>query len=230
VKPTQYLALYANHIEGLSQGPVAPSTAVNFGQALAPMKSTQNEVGAKLDFGRFGAGLALFEIERPSSRINAANTFVADGEQRNRGIEINSYGEIRPGWRVLGGAAFTDAQLSNTQDGVNNGKTARGVPKNQYNLGTEVDIKTVAGLTVTGRWIHTGSQFVNEANNMSIPSWDRFDLGARYATKFKQGQLTLRASLENILDKDYWSAVTPTFGQVTLGAPRVFRLSATYDF
>jgi iron complex outermembrane receptor protein len=230
VKPTQYLALYANHIEGLSQGPVAPSTATNFGQALAPMQSTQNEVGAKFDFGRFGAGLALFEIERPSTRINAANMFVADGEQRNRGIEINSFGEITSGWRVLGGAAFTDAVLSKTQDGSNDGNTSFGVPKNQYNLGTELDVNTIAGLTVTGRWIRTGSQYVNQANSMSIPSWDRFDLGARYATKFNQSQLTLRANLENVLDKDYWSAVTPTFGQVTLGAPRVFRLSATYDF
>lgn len=230
MKPSKYLALYANHIEGLSQGPVAPMTAVNFGQALAPIQSTQNEVGAKLDFGSFGAGLALFEIERPSTRINAANMFVADGEQRNRGIEINAFGEITSGWRVLGGAAFTDAVLSKTQDGANDGNTSFGVPKNQYNLGTEVDVAAITGLTVTGRWIRTGSQFVNQANSMSIPSWDRFDLGARYATKFKQHQLTIRANLENVLDNDYWSAVTPTFGQVTLGAPRVFRLSATYDF
>ena len=35
-KPVQGLSLYANYIEGLSQGQTAPGTAVNVGQMLPP--------------------------------------------------------------------------------------------------------------------------------------------------------------------------------------------------
>jgi iron complex outermembrane receptor protein len=230
VKPTQYLSVYANHIEGLSQGTVAPIGTVNAGQALAPLESKQNEIGAKLDFGSFGAGVALFEIERPSTNINAANIFTNDGEQRNRGLELTAFGEPISGWRVLGGASFTDAELTKTQGGLNDGNTSFGVPKHQYNLGTELDVFALVGLTLTGRWTYTGSQYVDQANTISIPSWHTVDIGARYITKLSNRDFTLRANIDNLLDNDYWSAVTPSFGQVTLGAPRTLKLSATMDF
>ncbi|MBE1023697.1 TonB-dependent receptor domain-containing protein, partial [Escherichia coli] len=38
VKPLQDLSLYANYIQGLSQGEAAPMTAANAGQVLAPYK------------------------------------------------------------------------------------------------------------------------------------------------------------------------------------------------
>jgi iron complex outermembrane receptor protein len=180
--------------------------------------------------GRYGASAALFQIERPSTTLNAANVFTNDGEQRNRGIELNTFGEPLDGWRLLGGAAFTDAELTKTQGGLNDGNTSFGVPKHQYNLGTEYDIAALPGLTLTGRWIRTGAQYVRQDNSLSIPSWERFDLGARYRTKLNQHDVTLRANVENVFDKDYWAGVSPTFGQVTMGLPRTVRISATFDF
>lgn len=236
VKPWKFVSLYANHIEGLSQGPVAPATVgfpavpvANAGQVLPPSKSRQNEIGVKVDYGNVGASLAVFEIERPNSTY-VGTTFTNDGEQRNRGIEFNAYGEPITGWRVLGGAAFTDAELTKTENGTNDGNTSYGVPKNQYNFGTEFDVAGIPGFTVTGRYIRTGSQFVNQTNTLNIPSWERFDLGARYATKLNDHDVKFRANIENLFDKDYWAAVSPTFGQVTMGAPRTIRLSATFDF
>ncbi|HSH73103.1 MAG TPA: TonB-dependent siderophore receptor [Methylophilaceae bacterium] len=229
IKPWKPLSLYANHIEGLSQGAVAPLGTTNFGTVLSPSRSKQNEIGAKVDFGSYGAGLAVFEIERPSTTTEGG-IFANNGEQLNTGVEFNAYGEPVAGWRVLGGAAFTDAELTKTENGTNDGKTSFGVPKNQYNLGTEYDVAELPGLTLTGRWIRTGSQYVNQTNTLSIPSWDRFDLGARYATKLSNYDVKFRANVENLFDKDYWAAVSPTFGQVTMGAPRTFRLSATFDF
>jgi iron complex outermembrane receptor protein len=230
VKPWQHVSLYANHIEGLSQGPVAPLGSANFGQSLSPLRSKQDEVGVKVDMGRYGASAALFQIERPSTTLNAANVFTNDGEQRNRGIELNTFGEPLDGWRLLGGAAFTDAELTKTQGGLNDGNTSFGVPKHQYNLGTEYDIAALPGLTLTGRWIRTGAQYARQDNSISIPSWERFDLGARYRTKLNQHDVTLRANVENVFDKDYWAGVSPTFGQVTMGLPRTVRISATFDF
>lgn len=53
VKPLQDLSLYANYIQGLSQGEAAPMTAANAGQVLAPYKAEQYEIGAKYDLGAF---------------------------------------------------------------------------------------------------------------------------------------------------------------------------------
>jgi len=230
VKPTHYLSIYANHIEGLSQGQIAPIGTANAGQALSPFESNQKELGAKFDFGTFGAGIALYEIERPSAITNAANIFTNDGEQRNRGLELTAFGEPVNGWRLLGGATFTDAELTKTQGGLNDGNTSFGVPKQQYNVGTELDVFSITGLTLTGRWTYTGSQYVDQTNNLSIPSWHTVDIGARYITKISNRDVVLRANIDNLLDNDYWSAVSPTFGQVMLGAPRTVKLSATFDF
>jgi iron complex outermembrane receptor protein len=65
VKPWQRLALYANYIQGLQEGPVAPLTAANAGEGFDPFVTKQYEVGAKLDFGRFATTLAL---TRPTPR------------------------------------------------------------------------------------------------------------------------------------------------------------------
>lgn len=96
VKPLQDLSLYANYIQGLSQGEAAPMTAANAGQVLAPYKAEQYEIGAKYNLGGFTTTLALFEIRKPNAYTDASNVFRADGEQRNRGVEPE------PLWRTAG--------------------------------------------------------------------------------------------------------------------------------
>ena len=90
----------------------------------------------------------------------ATNTLQLAGEQRNRGIEINFFGEPLEGFRVLGGAMFLDAVLTKTQAGRNDGWRAAGAPEVQINLASEWDLPFVRGLTVLGRAVYTGPQFV----------------------------------------------------------------------
>jgi iron complex outermembrane receptor protein len=104
------LSLYGNYIEGLSVGPTAPQTAANAFEVFPPIKSKQYEVDAKLDFGQFATTLAAFQITQPNSFTDpATNIFGVDGEQRNRGLEFNVFGEPQDGFRLLGGLAFTKA-------------------------------------------------------------------------------------------------------------------------
>src|SRR5690606_11117922 len=46
-KPLPWLTTYASYIEGLEAGGIAPNTALNAGQALAPQVSEQYELGVK---------------------------------------------------------------------------------------------------------------------------------------------------------------------------------------
>jgi iron complex outermembrane recepter protein len=138
------------------------------------------------------------------------------------------FGEIVPGVRLLGGGAYTQGKLVKTQGGAFDGNTAVGVPDWQVSLGGEWDPLPVSGLTLTSRVIYTSKQYVDQANNLSIPSITRFDIGARYKAKLHDTPVTLRANIENLFNRDYWN--TSNEGYIYLGMPRTLLLSATADF
>ncbi|MFV0455840.1 MAG: TonB-dependent siderophore receptor [Pseudomonas sp.] len=226
LKPWQNISIYANYIEGLSKGDTAPLTASNAGEMLAPYVSKQKEVGVKGEWDGFGASLAAFEIERPSS-VTENGVFTDAGEQRNRGLELSLFGEPLRGVRVLGGAAYTQAKLTKTQGGAYDDNDAIGVPRQQFNLGGEWDIGALPGLTLTARTLYSGEQYVNQANTLKIPDWVRVDVGARYRFETMGKPVVLRATLDNLLDEDYWA--TSTAGYLYLGAGRTLQLSASVD-
>ncbi len=230
VRMTPTLSFYGNYIEGLSQGPSAPAGTLNAGEMFAPLRARQYEAGAKYDFGRLAATASLFQIEQPSGLTDTAtNTYRVDGEQRNRGLELNAFGEVARGVRLLGGVTFMKGVQTRTANGLFDGNKAIGVPTTQFNLGGEWDVPSADGLTLTGRLIYTSSQYYNTANTQSIPAWTRVDVGARYRTRVGGLPTTVRAGIENLADRNYWAAASSSFG-LARGAPRTFLLSATFDF
>lgn len=234
LKPWDNVSLYANRIEGLAQGPTAPASAggspvANAGEVFAPARSKQVEAGVKYDHGTFGASLGVYRIEKPSDGYtNADNVYVRQGTQRNRGVEMNIYGEPIDGLRLLAGATVMDTELRDTKNGANDGNRAIGVPKFQYNLGADWDVPGLQGVALNARMLHTGGQYVNEANTLSIPAWNRFDLGARYSFDVEQRAITLRANLENVANTNYWAPANG--GYLSQGEPRSLKVSATVDF
>lgn len=228
LKPWQNVSFYANYIEGLSKGDVAPATASNAGQVFKPYKSKQKEVGVKFDFDSAMLTLSAFEITKPSGQLTAG-VYAADSEQRNRGLELNLSGEPLRGLRLLGGVTFLDAELTRTSNPATRGNQPVGVPRFTANLGAEWDTPWVAGLTLTGGVIHTGKEYVNQANTQSVPSWTTFDLGARYVTRVDGKAVTLRANVVNVFNRAYWSGVA-SYGTISQGVPRTLMLSASMDF
>ncbi|MDO7895972.1 TonB-dependent receptor [Pseudomonas citrulli] len=227
-KPWEHVALYYNYVEGLSKGDIAPSAAANAGEVFSPYVSRQQEVGIKLDYDSFMATLALFQIKKPSGEL-AAGVFSVQGEQRNRGIELNLAGEIARGTRLLAGTTVLDGQLTRSRVAANRGNRPVGVPRVQANLWAEWDTPGLEGLTLTGGAIYTSRQYVDQANTQALDAWTRFDVGARYTTRIAQRPTTLRATVQNVFDREYWSGVA-SYGAFSQGAPRTLLLSATVDF
>lgn len=90
IKPWEHVSFYANRIEGLAQGPTAPSSVSNANEVFPPKRSKQVEAGVKLDWNSFGASLGVYRIEQPNSVTYRApgaalDTFSMDGEQVNKG-------------------------------------------------------------------------------------------------------------------------------------------------
>ncbi|KAF0099827.1 MAG: ufrA [Rhodospirillaceae bacterium] len=235
VRPWKEVSFYGNFIQGLQPGTVVGSTFANAGEVFPPFQSTQFEFGTKIDWGKFTTTLSAFQISQPSAIANAAtNTLTQDGLQRNRGIELNVFGTPAEGVRLLGGAMFQEAILVSTQGGVNDGWQAAGAPNVQVNLAGEWDTPFVRGLTLDGRVIYTGPQYVGLTTpRQSIPDWVRFDVGARYViadAKSPTGKpVAIRFNVENLLDTNYWSMVSFNT-RLNVGTPRTFRLALTADF
>ncbi|MET0383404.1 MAG: TonB-dependent receptor [Burkholderiaceae bacterium] len=239
-KAGKLLSLYATYIEGLVAGDIAPQTyqdagfvshpVQNHGQVFKPYQTKQGEIGAKLDDGRFGYTLSLFQSRKPSAAVDTATgIFGVNQTQRNRGAELSFYGEAAPGLRVLGGVSLLNTRVTGVGAA---GRHAIGSPKSQFNLGADWDVPGVAGLAVEGRAVHTSTQFADAANRQAVPSWSRFDVGARYAFDAGAREVTLRARVNNVADRNYWASVGgfPGAGYLTVGEPRTFVVSGTVGF
>jgi iron complex outermembrane receptor protein len=235
VRPWKEVSFYGNFIQGLQPGTVVGPTFTNAGQVFPPYQSTQFEFGTKIDWGKFITTFSAFQISQPSAVTNfATNTLTQNGLQRNRGIEINMFGVPTEGVRLLGGAMFLEAILASTAGGINDGWQATGAPNVQVNLAGEWDTPFAPGLTLDGRVIYTGSQYVGLTTpRLSIPDWVRFDVGARYTldnVKSPTGKpVAIRFNVENVLDTNYWSMVSFNT-RLNVGTPRTFRLALTADF
>lgn len=229
VKPIKELTLYGSYIQGLSPSTAPPAGAANPGQVFPPFRTTQFEIGAKLDFGTFGATLAAFQINQPNGIVDpVTNVYGINGEQRNQGIEFTMFGQLWNDFRILGGFAVLDARLTQTAGGQFNGNYAVGAPPFQANLGLEYDLPFAPGLTAIARGVYTSASYVSSDNTQKVSAWATLDIGARYRTTVAKTPIVLRANVTNLLDSNYWIA-NPT-GYVISGMPRMAWLSLQADF
>jgi iron complex outermembrane recepter protein len=233
-KATEDLSIYANYAEGLTRGAIAPTNAtfVNPGEALPPFVSKQVEAGVKMDWGRFITSASVYQIKKANSvNVPVAGTnlfrFAADGEQRNRGVELSAQGEIIRSVRWLASASFTDAKQQRTNGGLFDGKDATGVADKTASVGADWDVPYLPGLGLNGRVIYTSSGWIDNANTLAVPAWTRADIGARYTTKIAGVPTVLRANIDNVFDRHYW-LLSGAYATVATG--RTVVLSASFDF
>ncbi|MBO9678668.1 MAG: TonB-dependent receptor [Acidovorax sp.] len=218
-------SLFANYMEGLSPGQIVPFNAgyTNEGHSFAPYRTKQVEVGVKHRQGALTHTLSLFQIDRPTL-ITAADgkSMFEGGKQRLRGAEWIAFGQIAPTLDLLGGATYLQARQRNT------GKDSYGVPGWTANLGLDWSTP-ITGLSLGGRVVYTGSQWVDSANTLKLSGSHRFDLSAKYKTRIGQTPVTLNGYIENLAGRNYWSGMF-TDGYAMPAPPRTVRLAATFSF
>ena len=232
-KVSKQVSLYGSYVEGLVKGDIAPATTgfpavavVNAGEVFKPYQTKQGELGVKFDLGRLGGSLSVYEARKPSYSVNPTTLVFAQTDKvTNRGVEASVFGEA-PGVRLLGGAVYTNAKVEST------GLRSIGVPKFQANVGAEWDVPGAHGLALTSRVLYTGTQYADSANTQQLPSWTTLGLGARYATTIAGRDVTLRARVDNVTNRNYWASAGgyPGAGYLVLGDPRTFTLSGTLSF
>jgi iron complex outermembrane receptor protein len=234
-KPLENVTTYLTYSNSLQQGDIATS-GVNVNQGMAPYRSKQIEVGTKIALSQLNLSLALFQLERPfAPTVSATSTQIESGQQVNKGLEATATGKLTDRVVVTGGITLLDPIMKNTGNALSEGKQYVGMPKVKSNLLFEYQVPSIPALVATFDWQYTARRPADDANLYWAPSYNVFDLGARYA----MGKATtFRLAVNNLTNVHYWSTIGPSTitgantGSMTahLGAPRTVAASVAVNF
>jgi iron complex outermembrane receptor protein len=232
-RATDTLNLYASAAHGMEYGGIGGIETTNHGVPLAPKRAKQIEIGAKASInGALELAAALFEIKRGHEYTTADTvTFVREGEERNRGIELSAQGKATRDLRYMLSVTALNTLVTGTRDASINGKRVTDVPALKTSAYLDYAVAALPGLSVNGQWQYAGKKAFQEDNRTFVPGYHVFNLGAQYGLKLAGVSTTVRARVENVLDRFYWRDVSPDLGGYLLpGAPRTFAVSAQFDF
>jgi iron complex outermembrane receptor protein len=250
--PVENLTLYGNYGVLLSLGPQAPFWADNGSQFLSPFFTRQTEVGAKYEPGRrILLTTALFHMRSPffypkliqapdsTCGANAFNPslpsnlcFESEGRETHNGLELNAEGKATNWLRITASATAMNAISDETGTPAYDAKQVINVPHLHTTVFADLTVPHMRGLHVLPGWSYTGRKEATRDALVSVPSYNLFNLGARYTPGGDQGRVTFRIYANNIADKRYWSDTGASYGDtfIWLGAPTTVRLSAHYTF
>jgi outer membrane receptor protein involved in Fe transport len=200
-----------------------------------PEQSRQLEAGAKLKFlnGRAFAGLAIYQLERDNIAIpDATGITRQNGDQRSRGIELETSSEIVKGWLAYATYAFTDAELLRFSEIVplqppdyvvvdHAGKRSAFAPRHLFGLWTTRRFDNGFALSLGLRAL--SDQFISEDNRFRIDGYATLDAGISYAAKPARFSMTFK----NLTGTEY---ETRGFGAVSAIPARPFELVCRVEF
>ncbi|WP_339071566.1 TonB-dependent siderophore receptor [Pseudomonas idahonensis] len=224
---TETLALYADTARSFK-----PNTgASRLGGGFAPEKGKSYEMGLKWEAldQQLSVDAAIYQIEKRNVLTTdpVDSTFsVAAGEVRSRGFDVNVAGNLTPEWRVIGGYAYVDAEV--TKDNVlRSGTRLLNIPKNSFSL---LNMYEFQDGMLKGLGLGSGLKYVDEragqtANTgFSMGSYTVVDLLGFYKVNDK---VRLNLDLKNLFDRDYEEGA---FGNVYAypGAPRTLQVGIAY--
>jgi len=245
--PVKNLTLYSNYSVMLSLGPQAPWWVTNASQFLAPFFTRQAEVGAKYEpVQRILLSTALFHMRAPfiypkmilgpdnfcPSGNSGDQCFESEGRETHDGLELNAQGKAASWMQLSASITAMKAVSDDTGTPAYDHKQVINVPHLRTVLFADVQLPHAHGLHLLPGWSYTDRKEATRDDTVSVPSYNLFNLGARYTTGGEKGHVTLRIYADNITDKRYWSDTGASYGDtfIWLGAPTTVRFSAHYTF
>jgi iron complex outermembrane receptor protein len=233
--------VYASWGEGV-ESRVVPNRAqyVDAGQALAPVKSRQAEVGLRGAAEVFAWSATAFSIRNPQVVSSGACdpaagvpncTVRIDGTQRHRGLELATQANAGA-WSSHASVMLLQARQVGSSLASLNGLRPTNVPARTVRLDTSYDVAELPGLQLQAAMSHEGNRMVLPDNSAQIPAWTRIDLATRYTQTLAAAKLIWRFGLDNATNRRAWKESPYQFSHAYLFpmAPRTWRLNLQADF
>lgn len=230
---TAQRTVYASWGQGVESEVVSNQPVfTNAGQALAPLKSRQLEIGLKEDHGSYRWSAAWFDIVRPAyanagvCSADGSCTRQLDGDARHRGLELEA-GLRRAAWTLDTGLMLLDAQRRNSSLTPDiNGKRPTNVPHWTLRAQAAWRVPGVPGLEWQGRVSHEGRRAVTPDESIMLGGWTRVDTLLRYDTRLAGTPATWTFGIDNLFDRHYWKEAPTQYGHIYLfpGAARTIRV------
>ncbi|NER66643.1 TonB-dependent siderophore receptor [Pseudomonas sp. MAFF212427] len=229
-RPSEHVMTYISYSRGFEKGDYAPYNAVNANQPTAAIESEQYEIGLKADLNQaLNLGVALFDIKRDASYLNAGNVFVSNGRFHHRGVELNATTQVAAALTLMGNAAYLQTELQDVDDTGTDGKRTEGVPRWKGAVGARYAFAQVPGLAADSTLSYVGSRPVDAQNSGFVPGYTLWDAGVSYATRLGDTPTTFRLQGKNLANKYYYSGVYYS-GGLEVGREREVFLSAKFSF
>lgn len=154
------------------------------GSLFEPERGTQYEIGVKALNDQLSATLALYDLSRSNVATDDPDNesfSIQTGKQHSRGIELDISGEILPGWNIIAGYAYTDAEITEDET-YEEGNLLRNVPEHAFNLWTTYRIQAgdLQGLGFGLGFFFVGERQGNLDNSYELPSYFRTDAAIFY--------------------------------------------------
>ena len=244
--PLKALTFYGNYGVLLSLGPQAPWWVDNANLFLDPFFTRQTELGAKYE-RQILLTAAFFRMRQPffyprviqmadsfcTGAVNPGDLcFESAGHETHDGIELNAQGKATSWMQVTASAEAMRAISSDTGTPAFDNRQVINVPHLHTALFADMLMPHMRGLHLTPGWSYTGRKEATRDDQVSVPAYNLFNLGARYSPGGEGGHMTLRLYADNIFDKRYWKDTGASYGDTFIhqGAPTTVRLSAHYTF
>lgn len=202
---TDALAVYANTSHSFKPNRGADRSS----QAFDPEKGIAHEVGIKYELPEHDLSVtaALFHITKENVLTSDpldSNYQVAAGEARSRGFDISVAGNITPQWRVIGGYAYVDAEVTESSSAsMPVGTRLANVPRHSFNL---LDTYEFADGPLAGLGVGMGVKYVGDRKGSAsttafdMDAYTTVDLLAYYPLTER---VRLNLNVNNVFDEEY---------------------------
>ena len=203
-----------------------------------PEKVENIELGTKWNIlnDKLLATAAIFQINKEDVMESengfdySTNGFLNSGENRVEGVEISLVGNISEDWSVQFGASVMNAEVLESYNSENIGKTLANFADKSAFLQLRyqaTDKLSVGAISTYSSEVYTGQPDTAANENLSVPSYTVYDLFANYAVTDK---LNVRLNVGNVTDEDYYFTAYRSGSFTYLGDARNAQVTVAYEF
>lgn len=227
---TDTVAVYANTARSFKPN----SGASRQGQGFDPEQGKSYELGVKWEAldRQLSVDAAIYHIVKENVLANdpldPTNTYkIAAGEVRSRGLDINIAGNLTPEWRVIGGYAYVDAEVTKDTS-LPTGTRLANIPRNSFSLLNTYEFQD--GLA-KGLGLGMGVKYVDDragqtaTRTYTMEQYTVVDLLSFYQVN---EHVRLNLDLKNLFNKEYDEGAFNNY--VYPGAPRTVQAGVSYTF